>query len=94
MASRLVISHPDAALYIQVPTLATTVAIQTTVNVVCRNAIHGEVSGTVDDGSGFSLDRGIDSLKPSNPRKAGGVGSKCSRIRASRQSFVGFNTVV
>jgi hypothetical protein len=28
---RLVISHPDAALYIQVPTLATTVAIQTTV---------------------------------------------------------------
>jgi hypothetical protein len=27
---RLVISHPEAALYIQVPTLAITVAIQTT----------------------------------------------------------------
>src|SRR6476660_3689299 len=33
-ASRLVISHPDAALYIQVPTLATAVASQPTVNVV------------------------------------------------------------
>jgi hypothetical protein len=28
---RLVISHPDAASYIQVPALATTVAVQTTV---------------------------------------------------------------
>lgn len=40
---RLVISHPDAALYIQVPTLATTVAIQTTVNALCRNAIQDDV---------------------------------------------------
>jgi hypothetical protein len=31
-ASRLVMSQPDAALYIQVPTLATTVAIQITAN--------------------------------------------------------------
>jgi hypothetical protein len=32
-ASRLVISHPDAALYIHPPTFETTVAVQTTVNV-------------------------------------------------------------
>src|SRR5271168_3187121 len=32
-ASRLVISHPDAALYIQPPTFETTVAVQTTANV-------------------------------------------------------------
>jgi hypothetical protein len=46
-ASRLVISHPEAALYIQVPTLATTVAIQTTLNALCRNAIQGEARGSV-----------------------------------------------
>jgi hypothetical protein len=36
------IGHPDAALYIQVPTLATTVASQPTVKALCRNAIQGE----------------------------------------------------
>ena len=40
--SRLVISQPDAALYIQVPTFATTVAIHSNVNAVCRNGAHGE----------------------------------------------------
>jgi hypothetical protein len=40
--SRLVISHPDAALYIQLPTFATTVAVQTTAKAGCRNGLQGE----------------------------------------------------
>jgi hypothetical protein len=46
--SRLVISQPEAALYIQLPTFATTVAVQSTVNAACRNGLHGEVTGLVD----------------------------------------------
>src|SRR5262245_15644728 len=45
---RLVISQPDAALYIQVPTLATTVATHSTVYAECRNGLHGEVVGSAD----------------------------------------------
>ena len=41
LGSRLTISQPDAALYIQVPTLETTVAIQITVNARWRNAPCG-----------------------------------------------------
>ena len=39
---RLVISHPEAALYIQLPMLAMTVAVHKTENVVWRNGLHGE----------------------------------------------------
>src|SRR5262245_21987852 len=46
--SRLVISQPEAALYIQVPILATTVAVHSTVNGGCRNGLQGEVAGAVD----------------------------------------------
>src|SRR5713226_564716 len=46
--SRLVISHPDAALYIQVPTFATTSAIHMTVNAVWRNGAHAECSCSVE----------------------------------------------
>src|SRR5262249_54269308 len=45
-----VISQPDAAVYIQVPTFATTVAVQITTKAGCRNGLHGEV-GTGDDAS-------------------------------------------
>src|SRR5262249_32813669 len=41
--SRLVISQPEAALYIQLPTFATTVAIHSTVNVACRNGLQAEL---------------------------------------------------
>ena len=47
--SRLVISQPDAALYIQVPTLATTVAVHITVNVGCRNGAHSEDACCAED---------------------------------------------
>jgi hypothetical protein len=40
---RVVISHPEAALYIQLPMFATTVAVHSTVNDVCRNGLQGEV---------------------------------------------------
>jgi hypothetical protein len=46
--SRLVISQPDAALYIQLPMLATTVATHSTVYSECRNGLHGEVVGPAD----------------------------------------------
>ena len=39
---RTVINQPEAALYIQVPMLETTVAVQITVNALCRNAPQGE----------------------------------------------------
>src|SRR5262249_36839344 len=39
---RLVISQPEAALYIQLPTFATTVAVQITANAGCRNGLKGE----------------------------------------------------
>src|SRR5579871_1596125 len=40
--SRLVISQPDAALYIQLPTLETSVAVQITTKTGCRNAADGD----------------------------------------------------
>ncbi|GLR93887.1 hypothetical protein GCM10007858_15150 [Bradyrhizobium liaoningense] len=51
---RLVMSQPDAALYIHVPVLAMTVAIQTTLKALCRKAIHGEAL-TASWDSGFSV---------------------------------------
>jgi hypothetical protein len=51
---RLVISQPDAALYIQPPMLETTVAIHITAKIPCRNGLQGDetdgVSATADDG--------------------------------------------
>jgi hypothetical protein len=44
---RLVISHPDAALYIQLPMLAMTVAVHSTENVAWPNGLHGEETGAV-----------------------------------------------
>ena len=44
----MVISHPAAALYIQPPIFATTVAIQSAVKTECRNGLHG------DDGGGIT----------------------------------------
>ena len=41
-ASRLVISHADAELYIQPPMFDTSVALQTTAKVACRNGLQGE----------------------------------------------------
>src|SRR5947209_3243745 len=46
--SRLVISQPAAALYIQEPMFATTVAVQMTVKTRLRNGLHGE--GATDFG--------------------------------------------
>jgi hypothetical protein len=52
-ASMLAISQPDAALYIRVPTLATTVAIQTTLSALAepirllRNVLGEELSGPI-----------------------------------------------
>src|SRR5437016_3368510 len=40
-AFRVVINQPEAALYIQVPMLETTVAVQITVNALWRNALQG-----------------------------------------------------
>src|SRR5208282_5339458 len=40
--SRLVMSHAEAELYIHAPMLETSVVIQITVNVVCRNGLHGD----------------------------------------------------
>src|SRR5262245_9653417 len=38
----LVISQPDAALYIQLPTFATTVAVHSTVKLACLNGLQAE----------------------------------------------------
>src|SRR5262249_52560154 len=47
----VVISQPAAALYIQVPMFATTVAIHRTENVACRNGLHGDAAcGTAAGG--------------------------------------------
>jgi hypothetical protein len=51
---RLVISHPEAALYIQLPMLAMTVAVQSTENVAWRNGLQGEEVGPVS-GTGLGL---------------------------------------
>jgi hypothetical protein len=52
---RLVISQPDAALYIQLPIFETTVAIQSTVNVACRKGLQGELRGAADAAARGSL---------------------------------------
>jgi hypothetical protein len=49
----LVISHPDAVLYIQEPIFETTVAVHITVNGLCRNGLQAEygtfIEGFVED---------------------------------------------
>src|SRR5436305_9589370 len=52
--SRLVISQPAAALYIQEPMFATTVAVQMTVKTRLRNGLHGE--GATDFGLACGAD--------------------------------------
>ena len=52
---RLVISQPDAALYIHVPMFATTVAIHSTVKVAWRNGLHEEVAGCAAAAAGLAL---------------------------------------
>jgi hypothetical protein len=44
---RLVISQPDAALYIQLPTFETTVAVHSTVKVAWRNGLQADVACSV-----------------------------------------------
>jgi hypothetical protein len=44
---RLVISQPEAALYIQLPILATTVAVHNTVKAVLRKGLHDEAARSV-----------------------------------------------
>ena len=41
-ASSVVMSQPELELYIQLPMLAISVAVQMTENVLCRNGLHGE----------------------------------------------------
>ena len=51
----VVISQPDAQLYIQLPTLATKVAIHSTVKVALRNGLQAEtrpVCGSITRGPG------------------------------------------
>jgi hypothetical protein len=43
---RLVMSQPEAALYIQVPILAITVAVHSTAKFVWRKGLHGELVPT------------------------------------------------
>jgi len=54
---RLVISHPEAALYIQVRIFATTVAVHTTVKVVWRKAIQGEARSSPAAAAGLLSER-------------------------------------
>jgi hypothetical protein len=57
---RLVISHPEAALYIQLPMLAMTVAVHSTENVAWRNGLQGEEVGPLSGraaGVGLALTR-------------------------------------
>jgi hypothetical protein len=49
---RLAINQPEAALYIHDPMLEARVAIQTTVNVLWRNALQGEVDFACAAGAG------------------------------------------
>ena len=53
---RLVISQPDAALYIQPPMFEITVAVQMTANVLCRNGLQAEFGRWLEGvaGSAFS----------------------------------------
>src|SRR5271166_2744836 len=59
---RLVISHPDAAAYIQLPTLASTVAVHSNVNVAWRNGLKGERAGGTEGGAGGEGASGCDWL--------------------------------
>jgi hypothetical protein len=49
----VVISQPAAALYIQVPTFATTVAVHRIENVACWNGLHGDAPGAGAAGEVF-----------------------------------------
>ena len=53
---RLVISQPDAALYIQPPIFEITVAVQMTAKVLCRNGLQAEFGPWLEGvaGSAFS----------------------------------------
>jgi len=46
---RLVISQPEAAPYIQLPTFAMTVAVHMTANAGCRNGLKGEPACAEDE---------------------------------------------
>src|SRR5580658_9448858 len=61
--SRLVMSQPDATLYIQPPTFETTVAIQITANIRWRNGAHAEAAA--GGGAGDGLEEGA--LMPVDP---------------------------
>ena len=52
---RLVISQPEAALYIQVPILAITVAVHSTAKFVWRKGLHGELVATDVGGEAWSV---------------------------------------
>jgi hypothetical protein len=74
---RLVMSQPDATLYIQVPTFDTTVAAHITANALCRNGAHAEpaarggemVGGSFSIGSLISVNRAEEKAHP-NPEGA------------------------
>src|SRR5271156_4077304 len=55
LESRLVISQPEATLYIQPPTFETTVAIQITVNALWRNGFPAWVAGCEFEVAGASF---------------------------------------
>jgi hypothetical protein len=48
-ALKLVMSQPDAALYIQVPTFETTVALHITVKAAWPNGLHGDIAACAED---------------------------------------------
>jgi hypothetical protein len=50
----VVIRHPEAALDIQLPMLAITVAVHITVNDACRNGLQGEVVVCAGPENGFA----------------------------------------
>jgi hypothetical protein len=52
---RLVISQPDAALYIQPPIFEMTVAVQMTANVLCRNGLQAEFGRWVEGVAGSAI---------------------------------------
>jgi hypothetical protein len=58
-ALRLVMSQPDAALYIQVPMFDTTVAVHITVKAAWPNGFHGDIAACAeDDIAGSVVDSG------------------------------------
>jgi hypothetical protein len=78
-------SQPDAALYIQVPMLATTVAIQTTVKVVWRKAIQGEARPSPAVGAGLSSEL-VMRLTTKDRRSAVALTGRPGRDRAAAQA--------